>query len=141
MPYDHDPLKRPTALVAAVHVVVAVLYWLVLVLALLPTLWYGKNRIQYGFFGASSWYGMDLWRTVLFEQDRVVLDDLYDGGTLSPVVRVEAFAAPVEYHHLGYDGESPIPVLSGNDAHNINIPAISKDYRSSAVLLIKASPA
>ena len=113
---------------------------LLLVLALLPTAWYGKNRIQYGFFGASSWYGMGLWRTALFDQDSAVLDDLLNSGTVSPVVRVEAFAAPIEYRHLGYDEESPIPVLSRNDSHNINIPAISRDYRSSAVLLIKASP-
>ena len=113
---------------------------LLLVLALFPTAWYGKNQIQYGFFGASSWYGIGLWRTALFDQDRTVLDDLYDSGTLSPVVRVEASSPPIEYRHLGYDDESPIPVLSGNDAHNINIPAISRDYRSSAVLLIKASP-
>ena len=111
-----------------------------LMLVLLPTAWYGKNHVQYGFFGASSWYGMGLWRTALFEQDRAVLDDLYDSGTLSPVVRVDAFAAPIEYRPLGYDEESSIPVLFGNDAHNINIPAISRDYRSSAVLLIKASP-
>ena len=113
---------------------------LLLVLVLLPTAWYGKNQIQYGFFGASSWYGMGLWRTALFDQDSAVLDDLYDSGTLSPVVRVEAFAAPIEYRRLGYDEESPIPVLSGNDSHNINIPAISRDYRSSAVRLIKATP-
>ena len=112
-----------------------------LLLVLLPITWYGKNQIQYGFFGASSWYGMGLWRTALFDQERAVLDDLYDTGTLSPVVRVDAFAAPIAYRSLGYDEESTIPVLSGNDAHNINIPAISRDYRSSAVLLIKASPA
>ena len=113
---------------------------LLLVLALLPTAWYGKNRIQYGFFGASSWYGMGLWRTALFDQDRTLLDELYATGTLSAVVRVEAFAPPIEYRRLGYDQESQIPLLSGNDSHNINVPAISKDYRSSAVLLIKASP-
>lgn len=113
---------------------------LLLVLVLLPTSWYGKNRIQYGFFGASSWYGMGLWRTALFDQDGTVLDELYATGTLSPVVRVEAFAPPIEYRRLGYDQESQIPLLSGNDSHNINIPTISRDYRSSAVLLIKASP-
>ncbi len=113
---------------------------LLLVLVLLPTAWYGKNRIQYGFFGASSWYGMGLWRTALFDQDSAVLDELYATGTLSPVVRVEAFAPPIEYRRLGYDEESLIPVLSGNDSHNINIPTISREYRASAVLLIKASP-
>ena len=111
-----------------------------LLLVLLPITWYGKNRVQYGFFGASSWYGMGLWRTAVFDQDPRLLDDLYDSGVLSPVVHVDAFAAPIEYRDLGYNEESAIRALSGDDAHNINIPAISRDYRSSAMRLIRASP-
>ena len=44
MPYDHDPLKRPTVLVAAVHVVVAVLHWLVLGVTIVHDFGRGKNR-------------------------------------------------------------------------------------------------
>ena len=114
---------------------------LLLTLALIPTAWYGKNWVQHGFFGASSWYGMGLWRTVLFQQDAAMVDGLRESGALSPVVSVEAFALPVAYRRLGYDQESTIPALAANDLHNINVPAISSAYRSSAVELIKASPA
>ena len=44
IPYDHDPLKRPTVLVAAVHVLVAVLHWLVLAVTIVHDFGRGKNR-------------------------------------------------------------------------------------------------
>jgi len=108
---------------------------------LLPLGWYTKNKVQYGFFGASSWYGMGLWRTALFGQDNEVLRDLYDSGSLRPVVRLEAFSPPSAYRGLGFDLTSDISVLARDDQQNVNLPAISKDYRASAVTLIKRAPA
>ncbi len=114
---------------------------LLVMLALIPTAWYSKNRVQYGFFGASSWYGMGLWRTVLFEQDEARVRGLRETGALQNVVTVETFSPPSAYRALGFDRESSTAALSANDLHNINIPEISEAYQSSAVALVRASPA
>lgn len=115
--------------------------WIVMVFALLlPVGWYAKNKVQYGFFGASSWYGMGLWRTALFRQNSDVLLELRDEGLIETVARLEAFTPPVAYRGLGFEEESDVPALSRNDNHNINIPEISAAYQRSAVSLIKRSP-
>ena len=109
-------------------------------LVLLPLGWYGKNLVQHGFFGASSWYGMGMWRTALFRQSDDVLQTLFDEGSFEPVVRLEPFSLPSAYRSLGYDLTSSIPVLAGDDHHNINVPRISRDYRASALALVRHTP-
>ncbi len=113
---------------------------ILVVLVLVPAGWYAKNEVQYGFFGASSWYGMSLWRTALYDQDPATLRSLYDARALAPVVRVTPFSLPSAYRRLGYDRTSPIPSLDRDDLENINIPAISRAYRQSALTLIRATP-
>ena len=107
-------------------------------LALLPTAWYAKNLVEYGFFGGSSWYGMGLWRVALFR---------YQGEDLTPVVReldpvvmVLAFSPPSHYRSLGYAGVSDVPSLSRDDLNNVNVPAISRAYARSARALILHDP-
>ncbi len=115
--------------------------WAALLLAVMVAAgWYAKNRVQYGFFGASSWYGMGLWRTALFGQDEDLLRRLYAGGAFEPVVRVEPFAPPSLYREMGYDKVSKVPLLSRDDMHNVNVPDISAAYWRSALALIRASP-
>jgi hypothetical protein len=109
-------------------------------LVLIPAGWYGKNAVQHGFFGGSSWYGMGLWRTALFLQDNDVLNQAYLAGELDPVVRVVPFSPPSTYADLGYDRASQVPLLARDDFHNVNIPAISEAYAHSARVLIRKSP-
>ena len=109
-------------------------------LVLLPTAWYGKNAVQHGFFGGSSWYGMGIWRTALFLQDTEVLNRALIEGRLDPAARLVPFSPPSAYRVLGYAEDSRIPLLSRDDFHNVNIPAISAGYQRSARALIVETP-
>ena len=110
-------------------------------LVLIPAGWYGKNAVQHGFFGGSGWYGMGLWKTALFLQDNNVLNQAYLGGELDPVVRLVPFSPPSSYVDLGYARETPVALLSRDDQHNVNVPAISAAYQRSALVLIRKAPA
>lgn len=111
-----------------------------ILLVVLPCGWYAKNSVQYGFFGGSSWYGMGLWRSALFAQDGERLRDLRAQGLLEPVVSVEPFSTPSRYRALGFDRVSDVPLLSRDDLHNVNVPAISESYYRSARALIVRTP-
>ena len=78
--------------------------------ALLPAGWYGKNLVQDGFFGASSWYGMGLWRVALFRYERADVDPLLREGSLDRIVTVPPFSPPSRYRVLGYEGISEVSV-------------------------------
>jgi hypothetical protein len=108
--------------------------------ALLPAGWYAKNVVQYGFFGSSSWYGIGLWRIALFRYDTdALLPSLLD-GTFRPVVQLSPFTLPSRYQPMGYRGTSDVPLLSRDDFHNVNVPAISAEYAVSARRLIERDP-
>ena len=109
-------------------------------LALLPAGWYAKNLVQYGFFGASSWYGIGLWRVTLFRYESAELNPLLADGTLHTVVTVNPFSPPSRYRPLGYVGASDVPSLARDDFHNVNIPAISAAYGRSARRLVLRDP-
>jgi hypothetical protein len=107
-------------------------------LALLPAGWYVKNAVEFGFFGASSWYGMGLWRVALFRYQGEDLAPVLD--RLEPVVMVEAFSPPSRYRSFGYVGSSDVPSLGRDDLHNVNVPAISRGYAASAGVLVRQGP-
>lgn len=107
---------------------------------LAPVLWYGKNQVQHGFFGGSSWYGMGLWRTVLFRQDPDELTRALEEGRLRRVVQVAPFSPPAAYVPLGYTAATHVPLLARNDLHNVNVPAISRAYQASALEVIRMHP-
>jgi hypothetical protein len=111
-----------------------------LALALLPAGWYAKNLAQYGFFGASSWYGIGLWRIAIFGHDTGALLPLLLDGTLRPVVQLSPFTPPSRYQALGFRATSDLPLLGRDDFHNLNVPAISADYATSARRLIAHDP-
>jgi hypothetical protein len=111
-----------------------------LALGLLPAGWYVKNLEQHGFFGASSWYGMGLWRTALFRWPGTELTPLLRAGQLDPVVSILPFSPPSRNRAHGYDRSSPVPSLDHDDLHNVNIPAISAAYGRSAAHLIAFAP-
>ncbi|MDH5591024.1 MAG: hypothetical protein OEZ37_13320, partial [Gemmatimonadota bacterium] len=115
--------------------------WIVAaLLCLVPLAWYGKNRAQAGFFGGSSWYGMGLWRVALYGQSPARLDSLYREGRFSDVVTRTPFSIPSEYRAMGFDATSTVPLLSDDNLHNVNVPAISREYNQAARTLILSSP-
>ncbi|HOE95506.1 MAG TPA: hypothetical protein PLS90_09310 [Candidatus Sumerlaeota bacterium] len=110
----------------------------------LPVAWYGKNYCQYGFFGASSWFGMGLFKTV----STYYLQP--DWEAVEPAIRpdypyvLDKYAyqhAIAEYEAYGFDRESEVPLLSRNNLHNINVPEISAGYGAAALKLIRLRPA
>jgi hypothetical protein len=109
-------------------------------LALLPAGWYGKNLVQHGFFGSSSWYGIGLWRIALYGHDTNALLPLLLDGTLRPVVQLSPFTPPSRYQTMGYRRAGAVPLLGRDDFHNVNIPAISAEYAVSARRLIVREP-
>lgn len=103
--------------------------------------WYGGNLARHGFFGASSWGGMSLWRLVTADRPPDELDTLAREGVVEPmVVERHAFARPSRYAPYGFTATSDIPSLGRDDYNNINVPAISRRYGAAARALMRRDP-
>ena len=112
-----------------------------LVISSLSVGWYAKNAAQFGFFGGSSWYGLNLWHMVADGYDEPALRSLTASGLLDRmVVETPAFAEPSRYVAYGFDRVSDSPVLNRDDYNNINIPAVSAVYARNALRLIVYDP-
>jgi hypothetical protein len=96
---------------------------------------------MFGFFGASSWWGMGLWQIASNGYSPSELNELRAAGTLDEmVVKLNAFSRPSQYHSYGYRAESPASALSADDLNNIHVPAISRVYGRNARRLIAHAP-
>lgn len=112
-----------------------------LAISLLSLSWYGKNWVQYGFFGCSSWVGQNLWRVASFSYTRDELRVLAREGVIDKMVtEVRWFDHPAKYRPYGFNETSPIAILSSETLHNINIVAISRVYGQNARRLIARDP-
>lgn len=110
-------------------------------IAALPFAWSAKNAAQFGFWGTSSWTGQNVWKIVVTGYTPAELRALADVGIIEPMLaEVERFSPPSDYRAYGYDQTSPVPVLSRDDYHNINIPAISATYGRGALALLRHDP-
>jgi 4-amino-4-deoxy-L-arabinose transferase-like glycosyltransferase len=109
---------------------------------LLPTAWYAKDRVQYGFFGASSWYGLGLYRCVERGYNYLELRDLTRRGILPDYMeKVPAFCdGPSHYAPYGFRATSPVPLLARVDFHNINVPTLSRRFADVSLRLILMNP-
>ena len=120
--------------------------WLkVLVVSLLISLlslgWYGKNYVQYGFFGSSSWAGLNLWRIATHNYGESELKELVKEGILDEmVVNIEVFSPLEKYAGYGFNRESDIDLLSRPNLDNINVVGISNQYLANALVLIWLDP-
>ncbi len=112
-----------------------------LCLAAIPTGWYAKNWMKFGFFGSSSLGGFSAWRIASLGYNESALGDLAADGVIEPVTaEVRALAEPSEYRDYGFNLDSAIDVLGRNDYNNINIPEVAQVYGRSAVDLILRDP-
>ncbi len=103
--------------------------------------WYVKNYALFGFFGASSWSGMGLWKIASADYSPEELQELSTAGVIEPmVVERLIFQPPSEYEVYGFRQRSQIAVLSNDDYNNINIPSVSAEYGRNAVRLISKHP-
>lgn len=117
--------------------------WAMLALAIaLPGLWYAKNAAQYGFFGASSWYGMGLYKCVVKGYSYRELVELRDRGIIPRFMeQIPSFSEPPSrYRSYGFTRTSDVPLLGRNDFHNINVPEISRQFGLVAKRLILLHP-
>lgn len=58
---------------------------------------YLKNLVMFGFFGASSWTGMNVARIATAAVDRVVIEDMVKAGTVDKIALVPPFMALETY--------------------------------------------
>lgn len=117
--------------------------WLLLIFSLaLPSLWYAKNAAQYGFFGASSWQGLGLYKCVSTGLSYRELVDLRDRKIIPYYMEhMPPFSElPAKYRPYGFCRTSNIPLLWRNDFNNINIPEISRQFGQTARKLIHLYP-
>lgn len=100
-----------------------------------------KNLVVFGFFGLSSWSGMNLYRIAVERPyDNDELAALIDDGVIAPMMIERPFGRPSVYASYGFTEESDIPVLKYDNHHNINYVAISREYGAAAVTLIRREP-
>lgn len=112
-----------------------------LLICLLSLGWFAKNSVLFGFFGASSWSGMGLWKAASRGDKLPQMEEYARLNVVEPmVVDLGAFAKPSAYEAYGFQKRSTIPVLAGDDYNNINIPDISARYRENARRLIAYAP-
>jgi 4-amino-4-deoxy-L-arabinose transferase-like glycosyltransferase len=104
--------------------------------------WYLKNYAEFGFFGASSWMGSNLWRNVSQNYDRSELEAFHQAGLIDDaVLHKRFFSPPKSYADFGFNESSGIKVLDSDDYNNINMIAISQMYLRSSKALIRHDPA
>ena len=121
-------------------------YWKkVLVISLLISLlavgWYSKNAMIFGFFGASSWQGLGLWKIASFHYSEAELATLVQQHIIdAAVVETEIFSRPSRYTSYGFTQTSTIAALANDDYNNINIPPIAHLYHLNALKLIQHNP-
>jgi len=103
--------------------------------------WYAKNYLVFGFFGASSWDGMGLWKIASATYTEEELNRLAEDGVIGDmVVDVDVFSTPSAYRPYGFNGSSSVEALSMDDFNNINVPKISDAYQRNAMQLIRHNP-
>lgn len=111
---------------------------------LLTVGWYGKNAYYYGFFGASSWSGHNLFKAASANYSEDEIRALGWSGVLGRPFQDFPlnFANPSKFwlYEGLYDQTSPIPSLNVDDANNINIPEIAAMYGHNAQQLIRHDP-
>ncbi|MBU0715901.1 MAG: glycosyltransferase family 39 protein [Verrucomicrobia bacterium] len=114
---------------------------LALIISLPTAAWCTKNYVKFGFWGTTSWTGMNLWRIAASDYPDAERGDLVKAGLLNSMVAADSdFRWPCDFVEYGFNATSSVPALNGNDFNNINIPAASRVYQSNALRLIRHDP-
>jgi hypothetical protein len=112
-----------------------------LLISLLSLGWYAKNYLLFGFAGASSWAGQNLWRIASGGIDPAQLVALAPhAGLDAMVVETPVFSPPSAYERYGFVRRSPIAVLARDDDNNLNVVDIARRYGRNAWRLIAYDP-
>ncbi|MFH1477068.1 MAG: hypothetical protein ABIH24_06225 [Verrucomicrobiota bacterium] len=114
---------------------------LALIISLPTAAWCTKNYVKFGFWGTTSWTGMNLWRIAADDYPVAECNDLVKTGLLHPMVAAASdFRWPREFTAYNFNATSSVPALNGNDFNNINVPAASRIYQANALRLIRYDP-
>ncbi len=117
------------------------MFVLTLLISLPSVTWCTKNYVKFGFWGTTSWTGMNLWRIAAADYPSAERENLVKAGFLNAMVAADNdFPWPRELSAHGYNATSSIPALNGQNFNNINIPSASRVYQSSALRLIRYDP-
>jgi uncharacterized membrane protein len=110
-------------------------------ICLLSVGWYSKNQVQFGFWGSSSWVGMNLFRAAEADYGNNELKALADEGVIDELTGyVKPMARPSVYSEFGYATNSEQPALAGDHHNNQIILTLSPIYMRNAVKLIAHDP-
>jgi hypothetical protein len=141
-------------LIAAVPVLVVLRHrWrTVLAVAAVPVLvvagWYVKDYVQVGTTATSSWLGMNLARSILYQAPAGQISDLQHQGRMNAVASIPSFAGP-EVYSPRYVTAVPDPVPAVGALHkadgatNFNNPLyvhVSSLYLHDDLVWIRAHP-
>jgi 4-amino-4-deoxy-L-arabinose transferase-like glycosyltransferase len=106
-------------------------------IGLLPVAWYLKNAAMFGFFGSSSWLGMNLFNQVSYH---ILPQQMTHAGCDALVFDKGVFLYPSDYASYGFTATSFVPSLGNDDMHNVNIIAVSDVFFENSMRLIRNYP-
>jgi 4-amino-4-deoxy-L-arabinose transferase-like glycosyltransferase len=107
-----------------------------LLIGMLSVAWYAKNAVMFGFFGGSSWFGLNLFDQVSYD----ILPQQATRARCDAIVFEDIFPKQSNYVPYGFTRTSVVPSLRNDDMHNINIVAISNVYLKNSLRLIRTFP-
>ncbi len=103
--------------------------------------WYSKNQVQFGFWGSSSWIGMNLFRAAEANYGNNELKELADEGVIDQLTGyVKPMARPSVYGEYGYVSDSELPALSGDHYNNQIFLTLSPIYMRNTLRLVSHDP-
>ena len=110
--------------------------------ALLPSGgWYIKNLNQYGFCGASSWYGLGWFKTAASMYTHEDLNRLKHHGVIDDWALKDPYQGEVpDAIHLFPPSGTGVAILNRMDFHHASIPQLSRAYAVNALQLIRHQP-
>lgn len=112
-----------------------------ILISLVAVGFYSKNLVQFGFFGASSWFGSNFWKSASSGYRSEELRRLASQGIIDPLAaELPAFSLPSRYLDYGYGTTSRVGILSSDDYNNLVFVEISRVYLRSTVGIILHDP-
>ena len=110
-------------------------------ISLLTVVFLIKNLVLFGFFGLTSWTGMNLFHIVSRGYEISELEALAEDGIIDRmVVEQPPFSSPAAYQQYGYTQTSDILILEYFTHNNINYIAVARRYGENAIALIRHDP-
>ena len=116
----------------------------VLLLGALP---YVKNNVEFGFFGGSSWLGMNMANMTRYVKEEAIQKSI-ESGEVTPLIQIEHFAPVKVYqNYYGLESKTGIEVLDAQEKSNGTVNAnhsiylrASEEYKRNTLALIKKYP-